>query len=171
MKNKTPLPATMAKWEPYISPFDTAKGIVNVEQKLALTRSLTPTKFFDNTAWCRAIVDLSVDAGKKSLLLDWKTGKIKTDVEQLRLSTAVWMSAKPYVQSVRAVYAWLAHDKTTVVEFNRDDLPKILEDFTARSRRLEESYARDTWVPKPSGLCRGWCPAGRENCEFWSPKS
>ena len=170
VKNKKPLPGQMEKWEQLVAPFDIVKGVVSVEQKLSLTRNLTPTGWFDPSAWCRAIIDLSVDAGKKSLLLDWKTGKVKSDVDQLRLSTAIWLKTKPYVEKVYAIYMWLAHGKATPVEFTRDDAAEIIVDFTVRSRRLEESYERDRWLPKPSGLCNGWCPVGKQHCEFWSPK-
>jgi hypothetical protein len=131
---------------------------------------LTPTTWFGQDAWCRGIIDLGVDSGPKALLLDWKTGKVKHDSSQLKLFAALFMAAKPYVETVSTGFVWLAHDKMTRETITRPDLPAIWEDFIMRSQRLEMAYKNDRWPPKPSGLCNGWCGAGKENCEFWSPK-
>ena len=31
-----------------------------------------------------------------------------------------------------------------------------------------QAFKTDTWQPRPSGLCNGWCPV--KTCEFWQPK-
>jgi hypothetical protein len=170
VKNKSPLPAKMAHWEPIADKFDTAKGQVFTETKWALTRNLTPTTWFAKDVWCRGIIDVGVDSGKKVALMDYKTGKVKHDIDQLSLFAGAYMKAHPYVEQVKTGFIWLAVNKVTRETFTRETLPEIWENYIVRSSRLEESYKQDRWIPKPSGLCKGWCPAGKEHCEFWSTK-
>ena len=142
-----------------------------IEWEFALTKSLTPTHFKDQTAWCRGVIDVAVINGDKAIAIDWKTGKVRPDSDQLKMFAAVIMQQYPHVQSVRTVYVWLAHDQTTVETYRRDvDLPAIWRHFMAKAQRLEQAYEKDKWIPKPSGLCAGWCGAGAAHCEFWSPR-
>jgi hypothetical protein len=168
--NKIPLPEALQKWEPLVAKFDTGQGQVHVEHKVALTRNLTQSEWRSPSTWVRAVIDLVADRGKHAVLLDWKTGKVRPGTDQLKLTAAIWMSMRPWVERVKTGFAWLAHNKMTREEFSRDDVPVIWADFMARVHRLDEAYDRDRWPPKPSGLCRGWCPVGREHCEFWEPK-
>lgn len=142
-----------------------------IEWEFALTKSLTPTTFADQTAWCRGVIDVAVINGNKAIAIDWKTGKVRPDSDQLKMFAAVVMQQYPRVQSVKTVYVWLAHDQTTVETYHRDEhLAGIWRHFMAKAQRLEQAYEKDKWIPKPSGLCAGWCGAGAAHCEFWSPK-
>lgn len=170
VKSKTPLPEGMRQWEPIVAKLDTAKGRVFAETRFTLTRNLTPTQWSAQNAWCRGIIDAGVDAGRKALLLDWKTGKIKQDSDQLRLFAAIYMKARPYTEEVTTGFVWLKDNKLTKDTFTREHVPEIWEDFIARAARLEAAYKQNKWPARPSGLCRGWCPVGREHCEYWSPK-
>lgn len=164
-----PLPETMRKWEPLAAKFDGKRPVV--EHRIVLTRNLDLTNWKAPDAWVRGIIDVGVDAGKIGVLADWKTGKIKHNSDQLKLSAVMWMAIKPLVERVRTAFVWLAQGKITKEEICREDTPTIWRDFVSRTRRMEESYERDRWVPRPSGLCKGWCPVGREHCEYWSPKT
>lgn len=167
---KTPLPEGMEQWERIAAKFDRPKGRVFTETRFSLTRNLSPCGWGDKSCWVRGIIDIGVDAGENVTLLDWKTGKVKHDTDQLKLFTGLYMQTNQYVQRVRTGFIWLKHNKLTREEYTRDDLPSIWEDFIARSERLKSSYERDKWVPKPSGLCRGWCPA-QGHCEYWQSKT
>ena len=170
VKDGTPLPDTMQKWEPLAARLCASKGEVFAEQKYALTRNLTPTEFFAPDCWHRGIIDVQVLYPQRAFLGDYKTGKVKTDYDQLTLSAASLMAAQPQVESVKVQYLWLAHNKVTSKDVKRDEVPVIWQDFHARVHRLQLSYEKDKWLPKPSGLCNGWCPVGREHCQFWCPK-
>lgn len=167
---KTPLPEGMQQWERIAKRFDKPKGRVFTETRFSLTRNLSTCKWDAPECWVRGIIDLGVDAGEKATLLDWKTGKVKHDIDQLRLFSGLYMQANPYVQQVRTGFIWLQHNKLTREDYTRADLPEIWENFIRRSERLKASYEKDKWIAKPSGLCRGWCPAGK-HCEFWSPRT
>jgi hypothetical protein len=140
-----------------------------MEQKMALTRNLDPTDFEADNAWCRGIIDVLVVDGKRAACYDWKTGKVRPDSDQLKLFAGYVFQHYPDVEVVKTAYVWLKFDQTTVETYRREDLPAIWEHFIAKAAKLEASYEKDKWIPKPSGLCRGWCGAG-SNCEFWSPR-
>lgn len=94
------------------------------------------------------------------------TGKVKPDNDQLKLFAGLIMGAKPWVQKVRTLFIWLKDNTTTKKTFSRDELPDIWGEYIVRSERLQHAYNQNKWPPKPSGLCNGWCPASRSQCEF-----
>lgn len=163
---KQPLPEGMQQWERIVAKFDNPKGKVFTETQIALTRNLQPCEWMDADAWVRGIVDIGVDAGKTVVAFDWKTGKVKPEMTQLELFAALLMHAKPYVQVVKTGYIWLNHNKLTRETYARDDLPRIWDGYNIRVARLEDAYMKDTWIPKPSGLCGKWCPVSHKLCEF-----
>jgi hypothetical protein len=50
--------------------------------------------------------------------------------------------------------------------FTREQLPEIWNEFLPRLSRVAAAYEDDKWLPKPSGLCKNWCPVGQSLCEF-----
>lgn len=141
-----------------------------VEKEFALTSNLEPCDFKDEAAWCRGIIDVGVIGNKKAFVGDYKTGKIRPESDQLKLFAAFIFTHYPDIEEVKTAYIWLAHGKSTVEKYKRDQLPDIWEHFMTKAEKLKRSYEKDRWVPKPSGLCNGYCGAGSSHCEFWSPK-
>jgi len=170
MQEGLPMVERFAAFQPYVDKIKALSGERFVEWEFALTKSLTPTGFKDENAWCRGIIDVGVVDGDRALVCDWKTGKVRPDSDQLKLFAAATMAHYPNVQTVKTAYVWLAHGCTTPETYTRADLPKIWEHFIIKVKHLERAYQHDKWTPKPSGLCRGWCGAGLSNCEFWEPK-
>lgn len=170
IRDKTELPEFAAKWEKYAKPFDKFGESVWAEQQVALTRNFKPTGFFDDDCWYRGVLDVVAKAKGKAIVADWKTGKVKNDHDQLKLFAATAMTIDKAIEEARTMYVWLAHDKVTRKDFKQDDVPAIWSEFTGRVRRLEAAREKDKWLPNPSGLCNGWCPVGRDRCEFWKPK-
>lgn len=169
VRDKTPLPEGMQQWEYLAAEFDRYEG-VQTEQQIALTRNLETTGWFDKDVWCRSILDISVVGRRKAFAGDWKTGKVKPDNDQLKLFAAVLMQLNPELDQVNTAFIWLAHDKVSTNVFTRQQLPEIWEEYTQRAGRIQLAAEKDRWIPKPSGLCKGWCPVGKDFCEFWQPK-
>jgi len=161
----TPLPGDMRQWEPLAQTVvDRAKGgVLEAEQKMALTIDYRPTTFFAKDVWVRGITDFTVTKGAKAFIGDWKTGKPTPESAQLRLTAAMTMCAKPWVQTVINSFVWLKDGTLTTERFTREDLPGIWQDFAPRVRRLEISMEENRWPKKPSGLCGSWCPV--HSCE------
>ena len=169
VKDGTPLPEKMQQWEPYAARFAALPGVF-AEREYAFNRNLEPVGWWDKDAWCWGIVDVGATAKSCAILADWKTGKPKPDSGQLQLFAAFHMTAEPEVKEVNTLFLWLAHNKATRQDYTADQIPAIWQEYVSRSLRLESAYENDKWPARPSGRCRGWCPVGRENCDFWSPK-
>jgi hypothetical protein len=163
IKNKKTLPDELTKFEPLCAKIEASPGRVFTETQYALTSSFKRTGWFDRDVWVRAILDVGVINGTNALILDWKTGKIKHDSNQLKLSAAVIMHTEPDVEKVNTGFVWLKDNKIGKETYTRDQIPEIWQEFMPRVRRLEIAHEQSKWEAKPSGLCKAWCPV--TSCE------
>lgn len=137
-----------------------------VEHKFALTQTLKPTTFFAKDAWVRGVIDVAVVNGKKATLIDWKTGKPKPDADQMRLFAAVGFAIWPHVEEADTAFVWLKDKSIDRERFKREDAAELWQPFLPTIQRMQRSVETDEWEPRPSGLCREWCPVGKKLCEF-----
>lgn len=154
------------QYQPLVERLRAKPGKRLVEYKFGLTKGFRPTEFFGNDVWVRGVIDYALVQPKHAFVLDHKTGKPKTDADQLKLFAGVAFASFPYVETVKTGYLWLAHDKMDSQTFTKDDVPGIWADFGSRVQRMEHAQKTNTFPPRPSGLCRQWCPVGRSLCEF-----
>ena len=165
-KGEKPLPDKYKQYIPIVDRLKAKPGKKLIEWKFGLTASYKPTTFFASDVWCRGVIDYGVVTTTAACLLDHKTGKPKPDADQLKLFAGVAMATYPYVENVSTGYLWLAYNKTTSENFTRADIPEIWQEFGGRVARMEHAYKNDDFPPKPSGLCKSWCPCPRSMCEF-----
>lgn len=164
-----PLPVGMTQWEPIVARLlakhEEQGGELLVERQIALNAKLQETEWFAKDVWVRGVVDvgLTKPGNTQVLALDYKTGKQKHDMDQLRLFAALLMHTFPDADIVHTGYVWLKTRKTTRERFHRDDLGSLWGEFIPRVNRLEQAYNENKWPAKPSGLCRAWCPC--TSCE------
>lgn len=161
VKDGTPLPEGMTQWEALAAKICAMPGEKLTEQKMALDRNFQPAEW--GAAWTRGIADLVVVGGKSVAVMDYKTGKRKP-TEQLMLYAGYAFSHYPDIDQVLTGFVWLKERRIDKAVYQRDEVSNIWQHFLARSRKLESSYERDSWPPRPSGLCKGWCPV--KTCEF-----
>ena len=162
---------------PYKARLDEVKNLsrgfrVMSENDFSIDRHLEPCSPTDwDRVWCRAKLDLIlVNADKGyALIKDWKTGKVKDDPEQLVLYALLAFIYLPEVNVVHCNYEWLKFGRTgSPATFERKDVPAMWATLTPKLIEYARSFREEDWKPKPSGLCRGWCPVN--DCEFWSEK-
>ena len=165
MQDKTPLPDTIAGYEPIIKGLEGRKGMYLVEQQLALNAKFEPTQWFAKDAWLRAVVDLAIINGEVGALFDYKTGKRKPDNDQLELFSAVGFAHYPALKKVTTGFIWLQDHKVDPQMFTRDQISSIWAKFLPRVKRIELAHENNEWPKRPSGLCRKYCPVGMGLCE------
>lgn len=168
LKNKTPLAAAFVAYEPHIQSIErvvTGGGVADAEQKMGIDINYNPVGFFAPNIWARAITDVTVTKGLRAAVIDWKTGKPTPASAQLKLCAAMTFHAKPYLKEVVTSFMWLVQGTTTNEVYTKGDLPDIWNEFHPRVRRMEQAIESDNFPPKPSGLCREWCPVPRSMCE------
>ncbi len=164
--NGKPVAPSYHKYLPIVAKLRAAKGQKHPEVKFAVTANFHRTGFFDRDAWCRGVIDLAVVGNKTGVMLDYKTGKVKIDSDQLKLFSAAGFGMYPFLERIKAGYVWLEHNRIDVQDYARSDVGGIWADFMPRVKRLEIAQEKSEWPAKPSGLC-GWCPVGPSRCEHW----
>jgi hypothetical protein len=157
------------QFAPLLERLKDSRGEKFPELRVALTRALTPCGFFDPQCWYRGVIDLAIDYGNTAVLFDFKTGKVKEDFDQLSLFAAAWEKSHPDVERIDTAFLWVAAGKISKASFSREDAEAVWEAFAPRVARLEYALETETFPPKPSGLCRGWCPVGQAHCTFCTP--
>ena len=149
-------------------------GAVKAEERYALDRSHRLTEYFDKpntpkdrTVWLRIVIDLQVMVRDKpiAMLIDYKTGKVKEDLDQLELFAAVMFDMYEELKQVRTGYWWVTQNQIAPKHFERNEAPIIWQKFAARVQRFEDAHKNNEWPAKPSGLCRQYCPV--RDCEFY----
>lgn len=165
LKNKTPLPETMAKWEKYARAFETSPAVesIHCELEMAIDRQFGFTEWFGRGTWARAKLDLMLmtERGATARIYDYKTGKnMKDDETQLRLFALFTLLRFPQVERVVSHNIWLEHDKvsTMPVTVMREWTNGYWAEFTERVARMEEAWAHEKFPERPSGLCKAYCP-------------
>jgi hypothetical protein len=163
----TPLPVGMPvlqSWLDRLSQVTYDK--ILVEQKLAITKDFQPCGYFDRGVSFRTVVDWLGLRGPVALALDWKTGKIMDDAQQLALSAATCFAHFPVLHKIRTEFVWLKEgpDVSTREDFSRSDMATMWRNIWPRIEALERAYVTGVYPAKPGYLCRKWCPV--KSCEF-----
>lgn len=138
-----------------------------VEQKYAITKDFQPCSYFAGNAWYRGICDVALldPTCTVGLARDWKTGTVKHDSRQLMLMTQCLFSHFPTLRRVKTEFVWLKDDCTTSETFDRGTIHREWPPILEIVREMEAASKTQTYPPKPSGLCRQWCPVS--SCPFY----
>lgn len=158
-----PLPAGMEMYETWVdrimADWDRTKVTIECEQKLAITKDFQPCEYFDKdkTVWLRIVTDVLKRIDNIALLVDWKTGKRKDDLEQLAVSAAVVFAHYPEIEVIRSDFVWLREDVNSRAIIWRRDLPLLWQKMLPRVQRMEKSIDLTDFPPNPSGLCKAHC--------------
>jgi len=171
VRDKKPLPEGMGHWEKWAAAIENANGEIFCERQICLDRNLEPTGWFDEDAWCRGVIDVLIIQEDKATLIDYKTGKKKSDDTQLVLFSGMISLLYPEIDIFNYKYIWLKEDTTTGGTTDRKRVVEELHGSNGvldRVKRMEKAWEDEDFPCSPSGLCRGWCPV--ESCIHWRPK-
>lgn len=170
VRDKAPLTGEFAQYESLAAVVEAIPGRVLTEYQMAVNRSFQPCEWNDPEVWCRGIADVLVvnDAKGTAAVLDWKTGKKKPELRQLKLFALLVFAHFPEVTHCRTAFIWLKTGERTMDAFTRDQQAEYWQDFLPDVKAFEQATTNEKFIPKPSGLCNGWCPV--TGCDFWKPK-
>lgn len=166
LKNKTPLPEGFTRGEKYCQSFENSGGVIIAEQELAIDRDLRFVSWFSKQAWGRCKIDVSLIFPKRLHFYDWKVGRIKEDLLQLKINSCFMALKHQEAEEFITRYIWLAYDSVTPFDgnFKKSDIPNLWEEVLSWVSRMEQAWATETFEPKPSGLCRSYCAV--TSCEY-----
>ena len=130
-----------------------------VEWKWGLTKDFEPCDFFSPNVAYRGVVDyLGMLDGGRAFVVDWKTGKVKDDFEQMDLFALATFLCFDGVQKIRGMYVWLKPNTHTKKDYIRADVDRLKEQVQEKAQPILLRIEPGELPVKPSGLCRGWCP-------------
>lgn len=165
LKDGTPLPLAFQILEPLAQRLLAVPGELLVEQQLAITADQTACGWFDRTAWFRSIADVIKLNPPVALAVDYKTGKIVEDIQQLALLSACVFAHHPLILAIRTEFWWIKEDAITRQDFKRRDMPEMWRGIWPRYEQLKHAHDTNTFPPKPGGLCKKYCPVS--SCEYY----
>ncbi|MCK1741376.1 PD-(D/E)XK nuclease family protein [Bradyrhizobium sp. 139] len=166
----TPLAAGTEKFEKWVQKVSAGQGNpgvqVLVEQQLAIDANFAPTAWFESEArragkglpWYRGIGDVLKIVGPVALIVDWKTGKVLEDSQQLALMASCVFAHYPEVLKVRSLFVWLKDDCETKEDYHRNDMPAMWKHLWPRIEALKHAHENTLYPPKAGALCRRYCP-------------
>jgi hypothetical protein len=130
------------------------------ERKLAITERFTPCDYFDkiNAPWLRTVADVLKVEDDYAHIVDWKTGKVKPDLEQLiEIATCV-MVHYPQVMRIKGELVWLAANTKTTMDCTVDQIAEFWPGIMPRIEKLRRAHETNEFPATRNGLCRMWCP-------------
>lgn len=163
-----PLPLPYRHLEKLAGRFASTPGEKHGELKLALNRDFEPTDFFADDVYMRSIIDLAIVRQKHAIVVDWKTGKVKDDFSQLKMSTAVLSQYMPELETFDMAFVWLKSKNISRQSITRHELKGVWAELLPRAQRIELALKTTDFPAKPSGLCKGYCPVSK--CPNWKPR-
>lgn len=128
-------------------------GIVQVEQALAVTKDLKPCGFWDEQAYLRGKLDVTVHLPDEVLAYDYKSGKRRDN--KLQAATYSVLLA-PLGKPTKFFFDYLDQGRDKPIPGKPEDAQTVMQKAAAID-------AAQVFPPRPSPLCR-WCPV--TNCEF-----
>lgn len=156
----TPLPRTMP-YEHWIDYVKRSDGRIRAEEKLAITPDFRPCTYFDKQkpVWLRTVADVLITQDAHAHIIDWKTGKVKPEMDQLILIATCVMAHYPQVFYISAELVWLGFNTKTTIDCSVDDIAGFWNDGKMFDRvdKLQDALETDNFPPKPSGLCKRYC--------------
>jgi hypothetical protein len=168
LKDGVVLSPELAQHEPAMQWLEQLPGTLSVEEDVALDTCGKPCGKWDANVWFRGVIDVLIVDEDEAFIRDWKTGKSHHDFTQLNLFAIHTFLAYPEVQRIRAEYYWTQTHSRSGATFERANMATLWKPFLNDLKQYAQAFQTDTWQPRQSGLCRGWCQV--TDCEFWSPR-
>ena len=164
LNHQETLPYSFKHFEPLVDRLLAVPGKRLVEQQLAITENFEKCDWFSTVAWFRSVADVLILQEPVALAIDWKTGKILEDYQQLALMAACIFAHYPSILAIRTEAWWVREDAITQQNFKKKDMQEVWRSIWPRVEQLKEAHETGVYPPKPGGLCRRYCPV--TSCEF-----
>jgi len=159
-----PLPLPLRHHEDMAAKFANTPGEKHGEMRLALNKALQPVDFFAKDVWVRAVLDLIISRPPVAIVVDWKTGKIKEDFSQLKLTAFILAQTMPEIEQFKLAYVWLRDKHISMLDVYKGNLIATWNEFLPRVQAMQKANKTTSFPAKPGPLC-GWCPV--TDCPHW----
>lgn len=160
LKNKRmKLPHNLSKLGPHFDALRRVKGMKS-EETWIFDAEWKPSK----NRWVKMILDVNFRSDDSVTIIDFKTGKIRFEEQQIQLglyALGAFIKFKPNVVHTQLWYTdhGMVHKDT----YTADEQPELMRVWTGRARAM---CADVLFSPRPGFYCR-WCPfSSTDFCEY-----
>lgn len=130
------------------------------ELEFAVDNNWNAVDFHDGSAMFRGIIDLYYEQGNTAVVLDFKTGKERDYLDQVRAYAAVILATKPHIHQVTPMIEFIDLQKSTeYMTFYTRDIEAMKADLNGRMNII--SFDK-FFSANPSGLCK-FCHFRKDN--------
>ena len=160
IKNDTPIPPKFGFIKNALDNLKQLEGEKLCEYEMGLTEKLEPCGFKDPNVWWRGVADLAIINGEEGRCLDYKTGRSAkyADTDQLELMSLAMFKHFPTLKTVKAALFFVISKNFIKDSYNVETQDKLWVKWLAEYNRMERAYETNVWNPRPSGLCKKYCP-------------
>lgn len=159
----TALPISIRHYTPMLTKFKAAPGEHIVEQQIAINANYAQTGWFDKDVYLRVISDLTIMKPPHAIMIDWKTGKPKTDFTQLRVAAATMFMIAPELEIISMSFVWLKNKTTATDKMTRDEMPDVWASLYPRLVSYQAAFDNQAFPARQGFHCR-YCPV--KACPF-----
>jgi|GEM_PF-4818372 RecB family exonuclease len=131
-----------------------AATLVGIELDIAFDKNWNKCSFFGKTAAFRGKIDRLYKDEDQATVRDYKTGYGEGNPFQMRIYAACTMQMMPEVQKVNTEFSYVNSGHTAVKEFERRDLPKLVDEIEEKCARVSEEKKFNA---TPGTACQ-YCP-------------
>jgi ATP-dependent helicase/DNAse subunit B len=160
IRDGKPLPPQFSFMEETMQRLAAMPGDKHCELKMGLTADLEPCDFFAKDVWFRGIADLIVIDGETARYVDYKTGKSSkyADTGQLQLMALAVFKHFPQVKKVKGALLFTIANDMVKQDYSVTDEGVLWKPWVQKYAALEKAFETGVWNPRPSGLCKKYCP-------------
>lgn len=156
----TPIPKQFDFAAPMLEKLRGMKGTTYCEMKFGITKDLKPTGFFEKDVWFRGVIDYARLRDSTAYLLDYKTSKSSqyADKGQLDLMALAIFTHFPEIETVKGGILFVLPKEVVRETYHVDQKDDLWAKWIGKYGRMAKAFELDVWNPKPSGLCKRYCP-------------
>lgn len=160
IRDGKPMPPQFSFMQETMERLAAMPGEKHCELKMGLTADLEPCGFFDKDVWFRGIGDLIIVNGDTARYVDYKTGKSAkyADVGQLQVMALAIFKHFPQVKKVKGALLFTIANDIVKQDYSVTDEGVLWKPWVMKYAALEKAHETNVWNPRPSGLCRKYCP-------------
>ena len=170
-------PSNMSHVYPILISFNNSHDEIYPELDLAFRKDLSIGSWFGKDIWLRCKIDLlgvkRDAAGTEYVhqndivsIIDWKSGKVRVDIDQLRLYNIAALIKYSEAREAHSSLVFIDQKQSSkVVKTKREDIQLELNEFSDRFESVQIASERNSWPPSKNMFCN-WCGANVLQCEY-----
>lgn len=164
VKKARPLPMDLAHHEGLVAKLAARPGTKLTEVHIGITKELQQCDYWASDIWCRGVIDFITYDADSAVIVDWKTGKVRPDFDQLDLMTALTMVILPTIKKAAGMFYWTKEKEITSKLYTRAELPGLWENFLPRVQRFQQAIEANDFPARQNFLCARHCEV--RGCQF-----